>query len=71
MKNTNTIRFDEDSFDLAEHKRAADAIIREKARVKRVRRQVKTGKIILAVVTIIIFFILFFIAAELGIMSIR
>ncbi|MCL2456023.1 MAG: hypothetical protein FWD19_00565 [Defluviitaleaceae bacterium] len=71
MKNTNTMRFDEDSFDLSEHKRAADAVTREKARAKRVRRQVKTGKIILAVVTVIIFFILFFVAAELGIMSFR
>jgi hypothetical protein len=65
------MRFDEDSFDLTEHKRAADAIIREKARISRVRRQVKIGKIILAVVTIIIFFILFFVAAEMGIMSLR
>jgi hypothetical protein len=70
-KNINAMRFDEDSFDLAEHKKAADAVTREKARVKRVRRQVKYGKIILAVVTIIIFFLLFFIAAELGLMSFR
>lgn len=67
----NAMRFDEDSFDLEEHKKAADKIIREKARDKRVRRQVKFGKIILAIVTIVIFFVLFFVAVELGFMSFR
>jgi hypothetical protein len=67
----NTMRFDEDSFDLHAHKKAATAVTQEKARVKRVRRQVKYGKIMLAIVTIIIFFILFFVAAELGLMNIR
>ncbi|MCL2197501.1 MAG: hypothetical protein FWB80_01120 [Defluviitaleaceae bacterium] len=69
--NKNTMSFDEDSFDLAEHKRAADAVTREKARVSRIRRQVRIGKIMLAVVTVIIFFALFIIAAELGWMNFR
>jgi hypothetical protein len=71
MQKSTNMRFSEDSFDLKEHRRAADTIIREKARINRVRRQVKIGKIVLAVVTIIIFFILFFVAAELGIMGWR
>ncbi|MCL2578074.1 MAG: hypothetical protein FWE27_08500 [Defluviitaleaceae bacterium] len=63
-------RFDEDKFDLDAHKRAADVVKREKARDNRIRNQVKRGKIIVAVVTIVIFFILFYIAAELGLMQI-
>jgi hypothetical protein len=70
-KNVNTMRFDEDSFDLSEHKKAADAVTREKARVKRIRRQVRLGKIVIVVVTIIIFFALFLLAAELGWMTFR
>jgi len=70
-KNTNAMRFDEDSFDLAAHRRAADAVTREKARVKRVRRQVRYGKVAVFVVTVVIFFILFILAAELGFMNIR
>jgi hypothetical protein len=64
------MRFDEDKFDIDEHKKAADAQTREKARVKRVRKQVKRGKLVVAIITIVIFFALFYIAAELGIMQI-
>jgi hypothetical protein len=70
-KNINAMRFDEDSFDLTEHKKAADAIAREKARAERVRRQVRFGKIMLAVVTIIVFLVLFLVAGELGLMNLR
>ena len=70
-KNTNAMRFDEDSFDLTEHKKAADAVAREKARVERVRRQVRFGKIMLAVVTILIFFVLILVARDLGLMNFR
>ena len=71
MKNTSTMRFDEDKFDLTEHKKMADAVTKEKARIKRMRRQVRIGKIMLAIITIIIFFILFILAAELGWMNYR
>lgn len=67
----NAMRFEEDAFDLAEHKRAADAIIREKARQKRVRRHVKIGKVILAIATVAVFFILFIVAANMGLMNFR
>ena len=70
-KNVKTLRFDEDGFDLSEHKKAADASTKQKARVKRVRRQIKYGKIILAILTIVLFFVLFIAAAELGLMNIR
>jgi hypothetical protein len=63
------MRFDEDKFDLTEHRKAASADKREKDRLKRVRRQVKIGKISLAIVSIIIFFALFFVATQLGWMN--
>ena len=65
-----SMRFDEDKFDLDEHKKAADSVKREKARETHVRKQVQRGKVIVAVVTIAIFFVLFYVAAELGIMQI-
>ncbi|MCL1845266.1 MAG: hypothetical protein FWF77_05130 [Defluviitaleaceae bacterium] len=71
IKPTVNMRFDEDNFDLGEHKKAADAVKREKANAERKRRQIKFGKIMLAIVTIIIFFGLFYIAAELGWMNFR
>ena len=70
-KIANTMSFEEDSFDLATHKKAADAATREKARILRARRQVKFGKIMLAIVTIIIIIALYFVAAELGILTMR
>jgi len=57
--------FDEDTFDLSEHKKAADAVTREKARVKRVRRQLKVGKVILAVIAVIVCLLLSYVAFEL------
>jgi hypothetical protein len=70
-KNISTMRFDEDAFDLIEHKKAADAVIREKARIKRVHRKVKYGKALLVVATVVVFFVLFFIAGEIGIFNMR
>ncbi|MCL1878069.1 MAG: hypothetical protein FWF80_04360 [Defluviitaleaceae bacterium] len=71
LKPTTATRFDEDNFDLGEHKKAADAVKRDKAHAERKRRQVKYGKVVLAIVTVIIFFGLFYIAAELGWMNFR
>ena len=59
--NKNTMSFAEDTFDLAEHKRAADAVTREKARVSRIRRQVKIGKIMLVVAVAILIPLLYWI----------
>ena len=66
----NTTRFEEDFFDLAEHKKAADTIIKSKAREERVRRQVKYGKFILAIVMILIFFLLIYGSIQLGIIRV-
>jgi hypothetical protein len=58
------ISFEEDSFDLAEHKKMADNAAREKIREKRIRRQIAFGKTVLAVVAISIFFLLFYLITE-------
>jgi hypothetical protein len=58
------ISFDEDNFDLHEHKKAAEVTIREKTREKRIRRQIAIGKTVLAIVAISIFFLLFYIITE-------
>jgi len=65
-----SMRFDEDKFDLEAHKKDADTAKREKARENTRNQLVKRGNIIVAVVTILIFFLLFYIAAELGLMQI-
>ncbi|MCL1884919.1 MAG: hypothetical protein FWF81_14330 [Defluviitaleaceae bacterium] len=70
-KNTTSMRFDEDNFDLAEHKKKADQVAREKARIEKIRRQVKFGKIMLVIATTVIFFILFLVAVQLGWMDFR
>jgi len=70
MNTKPTVSFDEDKFDLAKHKEAAEAIVKEKARTNRIRKQVRRGKIILAIATIAIFFALFYIAAQIGLMQV-
>ncbi|MCL2839442.1 MAG: hypothetical protein FWE05_01610 [Defluviitaleaceae bacterium] len=64
------MRFDEDSFDLSSHKKAADAVIREKVRKKRIRRQVTVGKAVMAIVAFLIFMLLFFVAVTTGLVAI-
>ena len=70
MNTKTSMRFDEDKFDLNAHKKAAEEVTREKARISHMRKQVRRGKIIVAVVTILAFFLLFYLAAQLGIMQI-
>ena len=62
---TGLMNFDEDSFDLTAHRKAADAVARKKNRIKRTRRQVTVGKTMLALVAFIVFFLLFFVVVEL------
>jgi len=61
---TQAIKFDEDTFDLTEHRKAADTVCREKARVRRIRRQLALGKIFLAIAAFAIFLLLYYIAAN-------
>ena len=66
---TKVMSFDEDNFDLAAHKKAADAVAKEKARVKRVRRQVAIGKVVMTIVAFLIFMLIFIIAATTGLIA--
>jgi hypothetical protein len=56
--NANTVAFEEDQFDLAAHKKAADSVAREKSRVKRIRRQIFVGKIFVAIAMLVIFLLI-------------
>ena len=67
---TRPIMFEEDSFDLAAHKKAADSITREKNRVSRIKRQVKIGKFFMAVAALIIFVVIYYIAVVTGTINI-
>ena len=61
--NVKPLGFDEDNFDLAAHKKAADTVIREKSRIKRIHRHVAIGKILMAVAAVVIFFLVYYIIA--------
>ena len=55
--------FDEDSFDLQEHKKAANTIAQTKAHVKSVRRKVAVGRIVIMVAAIIVCGLLWYMAS--------
>jgi len=52
--------FDEDNFDLYEHRKAANAVAREQSRLKSIRRQIFVGKVILAIVALSISVLLYY-----------
>ena len=62
--NVKPIGFDEDTFDLSAHKKAADAVTKRKSRFKRIRRQVVVGKVILAIIAVLIFFLIYYLAVS-------
>jgi len=67
MKTDNEVKplaFEEDNFDLTAHKKAADAVTREKSRIKRIHRHVAIGKILMAITAIIIFFLIYYIVVS-------
>ena len=55
--------FDEDDFDLSEYKKAANTVTQAKAHVKRARRKVALGKIIIMVAAIAVCGLLWFMAS--------
>lgn len=69
-RSSGAIRFDEDSFELRPRKKGL-TFAEQRARDKRVRRQILFGRIALVVVAVVIFFLLFLLAVELGIMNFR
>jgi len=56
------ISYEEDNFDLLKLKQATGAAKQRKLYAKRVRRQIKFGKAILAISAFVIFFILYYVA---------
>ena len=62
INNKKTVIFTEDTFDLEAYKEATNAKIREKARIKRIRRNITLGKIMLTIsafsISILIYYIL-------------
>jgi len=59
-KKSKVLSFEEDIFDLRAYKKAADAKRREKARIKRVRRKILVGKILLAIAALSISVVLYY-----------
>jgi len=58
MEENQSIKFDEDAFDLSTHKEAANRITKRKAFVRRVHRQLFAGKVILAIIALGVFSII-------------
>jgi len=52
--------FDEDDFDLQEHKKAANTVAQTKAHAKSVRRKVAVGRIIIMIAAIAVCTLLWF-----------
>ena len=50
----NSLNFEEDAFDLEEHRQKAQNIVAKKARIKDKERQISIGKALLAVAAIAI-----------------
>ena len=59
----NTQKFDEDDFDLIEHKKAANTIAQTKAHAKSVRRKVAVGRVIIMVAAIAVCGFLWFLVS--------
>jgi len=59
----NPLNFEEDSFDLDEHKKAADMLVQDKIRLKSVSRKIKFGKALLAIAALIIAVALYYVLA--------
>ena len=57
------IRFDEDSYDIDEHRRKAEAVVEKKSRIKRIRRNIGFGKVLMAIAALIISIALFYFAS--------
>ncbi|MCL1788702.1 MAG: hypothetical protein FWG38_12010 [Defluviitaleaceae bacterium] len=59
-KKSKVLSFEEDTFDLESHKNAAHAQQRKKYRIKRSRRKITVGKIILALAALAISIALYY-----------
>ena len=59
-KETKSLDFREDSFDILAHKRAAMEASRKKAEVVRAKRNITFGKGVLTIAALVLFVLLFF-----------
>ena len=59
-KNSNSLDFKEDSFDISAHKKAALDASKKKAEVTRAKRNISLGKGLLTVAALVVFILLFF-----------
>jgi len=59
-KKSRVLSFEEDTFDLESYKKAANASRREKARIKRNRRRITVGKVLLAIAALSISVVLYY-----------
>jgi len=57
------LRFDEDSYDPNEYRKTLEAARDKKSRIKRMRRNISIGKILMAVAALIISVALFYFAS--------
>ena len=65
MNNHSRPTFDEDEFDLIEHKKAVSTEIKAKAYRKRAHRKIAVGRIVVFVVALIVCVALYFMALHL------
>jgi len=56
-----SLSFVEDSFDLYEYKKTANAKARKKARIKRIHRKIKYGKAVLALLALVVSVALYYV----------
>ena len=57
------LSFEEDTFDLESQQNAADAQKRKKARIKRSRRRITVGKVLLALGALVVSVALYYLAS--------
>ena len=62
-KQSKVLSFEEDAFDLEAYKNAADAKTRKKARIKRSRRRITVGKVLLALGALVVSVALYYLAS--------
>ena len=55
-----TLSFDEDNYDPDEYKKTAKATVRKRVRIGRIRRKIKYGKAILAVLSLAVSVFLYY-----------
>ena len=62
--NKNPLEFQEDSFDLGSHKKAAVELSRKKTKEKRAKKRISFGKAVLTIAALVVFIVLFFVVVN-------